>query len=195
APARPRLAPPCRARLSPPAAGPMSPEPMTRGSSCGTSDTNNASAARPESRAAKRPPLMRESAARRALSSPIGMPEENESRVSAARSSRVAPSAGTSTRLEAPPEMRKSGDTPGGTRREEEGGRSPGRRPSRPAGGAGARRKRALVRQRVRAQPNFGSDVCGEAAEVLALAGDDERALDGVTERLVRAKCHGRGRL
>src|SRR5262250_1867365 len=148
----------------------MSPEPMTRGSSCGTSDTNNASAARPESRAARRPPLMRESAARRALSSPIAMPEENESRVSAARSSRVTPSAGTSTRLEAPPEMKKSGDTPGG---------SSSTQPS----------KRAPASQRVRADPDFGSDVCGEAAEVLALAGDDERALDGVTERLVRAKC------
>src|SRR5262252_5196985 len=144
----------------------MSPEPMTRGSSCGTSDKNNASAARPESRAARRPPLMRESAARRALSSPIAMPEENESRVSAARS---------------------SGD--------EEERRYARRQLIHPAEQASARRKRALVGQRMRAQPDFRSGACGEAAEVLALAGDDERALDGVTERLVRAECHGRGRL
>src|SRR6516164_4851413 len=76
---------------------------------------NSARAARPPRRAASRPPLMRESAERRVLSSPIAMPEENDSRVSAARSSSVAPVAGTSTRLEAPPEIRKSGRAPCGS--------------------------------------------------------------------------------
>src|SRR5437667_66505 len=89
----------------------MSPEPMTRGSSSGTSEMNSGRAGRPRSRAASRPPLMRDSAARRRFNSPMASPSAKARRVSASRSGSVTPASGTSTRLEAPPEMRNSGST------------------------------------------------------------------------------------
>ena len=58
---------------------------------------------------------MRESAARRALSSPIAMPLVKDSRVSASRSASVAPSSSTSTSADEPPEMRNSGCTVAGS--------------------------------------------------------------------------------
>src|SRR5437899_2444950 len=98
-------------RSWPSAAGPMSPEPMTRGSSSGTSEMNSARAGRPRSLPASRPPLMRDSAARRRFNSPMASPSAKARRVSASRSGSVTPASGTSTRLEAPPEMRNSGST------------------------------------------------------------------------------------
>src|SRR5437762_1934714 len=89
----------------------MSPEPMTRGSSSGTSEMNSARAGRPRSLPASRPPLMRDNAARRRFNSPMASPSAKARRVSASRSGSVTPASGTSTRLEAPPEMRNSGST------------------------------------------------------------------------------------
>ena len=96
------------------AAGPISPEPMTAGSSCGTSEMNSARAARPPRRVGEAAALDArdrgaprvELADRNALASAGAVQRLRDPQASRPRSS-------TSTRLEAPPEIRNSGCTCG----------------------------------------------------------------------------------
>ncbi|MBV6424656.1 MAG: hypothetical protein NAOJABEB_02469 [Steroidobacteraceae bacterium] len=101
----------------PPGAGAARPEPITAGSSPGTSDRNSASPARPCNCATQPPPFNCESARRAALMVAMSAPSASQPRVCAARSASVTPSRRTSTRLDAPPETSSSGHSPGASER------------------------------------------------------------------------------
>ena len=95
------------------ASRPNNPEPMTSGSSPGTSEMNNASARRSPSSRAMPPPLMRDSPARSPFSVAMSQPQARPLTLSARRSSSETPSRSASTRLELPPDTRNSGSTVG----------------------------------------------------------------------------------
>ena len=113
---------------------------------------------------------------RRALNSPIAMPCASAARFSSCRSARVAPATSTSTRLEAPPEIRNSGCDAGGQL-------------LHPRQQARAGRQRALIRHRVGALRGSRRRLRhGQRRGHVAILGDDEGALDGSTERVVGAE-------
>jgi glycerate-2-kinase len=91
-----------------------SPEPMTAGSSRGTSEIISARHGRSPNRLASCPPLSCESRARTALIAPIGSPEPSSQAFARARSSRSMPGARTSARLDAPPEIRNNSSSSAG---------------------------------------------------------------------------------
>ena len=83
----------------------VGPEPITAGSSPGTSEMAMVATLAGKACRASRPPLMRERCLRTVLISPMWAPERNSARVTACLSAKVMPAAGAIQLAEAPPDI------------------------------------------------------------------------------------------
>ncbi len=90
------------------ASGTVGPEPITAGSSPGTSEITSVTTLAGCAAAARRPPLIAERCLRTTFIWPMSAPEASRARLSACLSSRLMPGAGRLSRAEAPPEIRHS---------------------------------------------------------------------------------------
>ena len=97
-----------RASASVVGSGTVGPEPITAGSSPGTSEMATATSGAGNACCASRPPLMRERCLRTVLTSTIEAPEARSARVTACLSASERPAAGAIQFAEAPPETRTS---------------------------------------------------------------------------------------
>ncbi len=86
----------------------VGPEPMTAGSSPGTSEITRVTSRAGWAAAARRPPLIAERCLRRQFISPIAAPEASSALFTACLSASVRPGAGSESRAEAPPDIRQS---------------------------------------------------------------------------------------
>ena len=85
---------------------PTRPEPITFGSSPGTSEISRASASRPPRWLSRRPPLSSERRLRIEFNASMSRPLASAQVFSCCKSCKLVPGGSTSTRLELPPEMR-----------------------------------------------------------------------------------------
>ena len=100
-------APPARRRRSCGSAT-VGPEPITPGSSLGTSEISHDSTRAGCAAIASRPPLMAERCFRTVFISPMWAPDFSSARLTSCLSASVRPGAGRASRAEAPPEIRQS---------------------------------------------------------------------------------------
>ena len=88
--------------------GTVGPEPITEGSSPGTSEIIKVRSCAGLAASARRPPLMAERCLRTVFISPMGAPLRRRARLMACLSAREMPSAGSDRSEEAPPDIRQS---------------------------------------------------------------------------------------
>ena len=88
--------------------GTVGPEPITPGSSLGTSEISHDSTRAGWAAMARRPPLMAERCFRTVFISTMLAPDFSSARLTACLSARVRPGAGSASSAEAPPEIRQS---------------------------------------------------------------------------------------
>ena len=155
---------------------------MTAGSSCGTSETNNACAARPPSRAVSRPPLMREIAVRRGVELADG---------DARRERRRGQPPEIGERCARLQHLHQSRGAAG----DQEQGMDVRRQLLHPREQALSGGERALIGHRMRAHPHLRTHGRRQRVAAVRVAGDDERALERRAERLVGTERHGDGGL
>ena len=86
----------------------VGPEPMTPGSSFGTSEISHESTRAGWAAIARRPPLMAERCFRTVFISTMLAPDLSSARLTSCLSFRVRPGAGSASKAEAPPEIRQS---------------------------------------------------------------------------------------
>ena len=127
-----------RASASVVGSGTVGPEPITAGSSPGTSEIARVTTRAGCARRASRPPLMRDRCFRTVLISPMLAPERSSARVTACLSASVNPSTGAIQLADAPPESststRSSGPAPSASVERPLGGLKPGGIGNRMAG-------------------------------------------------------------
>ena len=157
--------------------GTVGPEPITAGSSPGTSEIRRLTRRAGWQAAPSRPPLMAERCLRTALISPMAAPERSSAPVTACLSASAIPGAGRVSSAEPPPEMRQSA-------------RSSAPSPSDQGEDARCGFAPAGVRHRMRRLDHLDRP----RRHAVAVAGDDE-AFEGTLPMLFHGLRHGGRRL
>ncbi len=155
--------------------GTVGPDPMTDGSSSGTSEIISVTTRAGAAASASRPPLIEDRCLRTQFISPIGAPLRKSARLIACFSSKVMPGAGSASSADAPPDSRHSTRSSGPSPEASSMIRRAASRPAASGTGCAAsttsiRRHGAVCPYRVTTRPSIGPDQWASTAAAIAAA-------------------------